>query len=252
MIAAVPVFNCGKKKDGSRRRRSKCNPTKEAQAIVNKRRAEEYFFYFIHENYTLRDNRLDLDFTDENMPKDIDDLKRTMRNFILRLRRRCERIGIELKMAWVPEQSGVGRFHIHGFIDGRIPPDVIREAWGLGYANTSLFQYDRKGLAGYVHYVFKDPLLSKHWCATKNHKKPKDRKSDYFLRQKDVEAVRRGDFRELEKRLKGWEVVQARYEWEEPTVFNWAAVEAEVRDNEVNGLPYLYIKLCKKNAKLSY
>ena len=251
MVTAVPALQEVDQR-GKRRRRGRCNPTKEAQAWGNKRRAEEYFFYLIHENFTLEDNRLDLDFTFENMPKDEADLKRIMRNFIVRLRRRYEKHGLELRLVWVPEISVGGRYHVHGFTNGGVSAEEIRKAWKLGRANCSPFQYDQQGLAGYIHYVFKDPLLSKHWNATKNLKKPTIRKSDYVLRRKDVEAVRRGDLRALEQRLPGWSVIEAREEWEEPSVFNWSVVESEVRDNEVNGLPYLYIRLCRKNARLSW
>ncbi len=250
-ITAVPVLQEVDKR-GYRRRRGRCNPTTEAQAWCNKRRAEEYFFYLIHQNYSLEDYRLDLDFAPHSLPESIEDLRRIMRNFIVRLRRRYEKYGKELRMVWIPESAGGGRYHVHGFINSGVSVEEIRKAWKLGRANLSPLQYDRQGLAGYIHYVFKDPLLSKHWCATKNLKKPTIRKSDYTLRIKDVEAVRRGDFQELEQRIPGWSVIEAREEWEEPGVFNWSIVESEVRDNDVNGLPYLYIRLCRKNARLSW
>ncbi len=253
MITAVPVYQMISGVAHKRRRRSRCKPTREAQAWGNKKRAEEYFFYLVHENFTLEDYRLDIDFKDECMPKNEQDLKKVMRNYIVRLRRLYQKYDLELKLIWIPERSGKGRIHIHGFINGGVPVEEIRKAWKeQGRVNMDRFQYDQHGLEGYVHYVFKDPLLAKHWCATKNLKKPVQRKSDYTLRQKDVSAVRRGDLRELEQRLTGWEVIVAREEWEEPSVLNWSVVESEVRDNEVNGYPYLYIKLCRKNARLSY
>ena len=252
MITAVPVLEeSGSGKIHKRRRRSRCKPTKEAQEWGNKRRSKEYFFYLIHENFTVEDNRLDLDFKPENMPKNEAELKRVMRNFIIRLRRKYEKYGIELKLVWIPEISEAGRYHIHGFITGGVPIEEIRKAWALGRANCTKFQYDQHGLAAYNQYVQKDPILSKRWCATKNLKKPKERTSDYSLRQKDVAAVRSEDFRELEQRLKGWKVVEAGEEWEEPSVFNWSAVEATVKDNAINGLPYLYIRLCRRDARLN-
>lgn len=251
-IKAYPVPEGSKGKACQRRRRPRCNPTTEAQAWVNKKRAEEYFFYLIHNNYGLSDYRLDLDFAWENMPKNVDELKRIMRNFKERLRRRYRRLGLELKLVWIPECTELGRFHVHGFINGGLHISQIQKIWKLGRANSSPFQYDREGLAGYIHYVFKKPLTAKHWCATKNLKKPTERVSNYFMSRRVVDLVRRGDYRELERILPGWEVVSAQEEWEEPSVFNWAVVSSEVNDNEVNGNPYLYIRLCRRNAALSW
>lgn len=253
VVTAVPVFS--DEVGGNpyeRRRRPRYKPTSEAQAWANKKRAEDYFFYLMHENFGLEDYRLSLTFKDECLPKNDLELKRVMRNFILRLRRRYEKYGIEMKLVWISERASTGRYHIHGFLSGGLPLDEISKAWKVGIADCDLLQYEKRGMAGYIHYVFKESILTKKWCATKNLKKPKERKADAVLRRKDVAAIRRGDLQVLEQRLKGWEVIEAREEWEEPSVFNWSAVEATVRDNAVNGMPYLYIRLCRKGAKLSY
>lgn len=253
VVTAVPVFYDEMGANPyERRRRPRCKPTSEAQAWANKKRAEDYFFCLMHENFTLDDYRLTLTFAEKHLPHNEAEMKRMMRNFILRLRRRYEKYGIELKLVWIAERAASGRYHIHGFLSGGVPLQEVQEAWNLGIANCVTFKYEQRGLAGYIHYVFKESTLSKKWCATKNLKKPKERKADSVLRQKDVAAVRRGDFKALEERLKGWEVIEAREEWDEPSVWNWTAVEATVRDNEINGLPYLYIKLCRKGARLSY
>lgn len=250
-IAAYPVHQ-PKSSGGKLRRRSRCNPTKEAQAWGNKRRAEEYFFYLIHNNYGLADQRLDLDFAWKNMPKGMDEFKRVMRNFVQRLRRLYRRWGLELKFVWIPEETLGGRYHVHAFVNGGVPIGLIEKCWGLGRANYSLFQYDREGLKGYIHYVFKKPLTARHWCATKNLKKPQERSSDYILQRRIVDAVRRGDYSALEKALPEWEVIAHREEWEEPTVMNWDVVASDVVDNEVDGQPYLYIRLCRRGAALSF
>lgn len=253
VVTAVPVF-CDEagRNPYERRRRPRYKPTSEAQAWANKKRAEDYFFCLMHANFGLEDYRLDLDFMDECLPQNEEELKRMMRNFIVRLRRRYQKYGVEMKLVWIAEFSPGGRRHIHGFLSGGVPVQEIQEAWNLGRANCLFFKYEKKGFSGYVHYVFKGSLLSKKWCATKNLKKPKERKADSVLRRKDVAAIRCGDLKALEERLKGWEVIEAREEWDEPSVFNWSAVEATVRDNVINGMPYLYIRLCRKGAKLSY
>lgn len=249
-VTAYPVFQ--ESVNGLRRRRPRCNPTKEAQAYANKKRAEEYFFYLVHQNFTIQDNRLDLDFAWDRMPGGMEALKRVMRNFIQRLRRLYRRHGLELKLIWIPEATELGRYHIHGFINGGVPPLLIQKIWRHGRVNTSPFQYDREGLAAYIHYVFKAPLGAKKWNATKNLLKPKERVRNYAMTHSMVDAARRGDYAALEKALPGWEVVDAREEWEEPSLTNWAVVSSEVRDNEVTALPYVYIKLCRSDAKLSW
>ncbi|MBQ8893414.1 MAG: hypothetical protein IJ043_03290 [Clostridia bacterium] len=250
-ITAYPVHQ-PKSNGGRLRRRSRCNSTKEAQAWGNKRRAEDYFFYLIHNNYGLEDQRLDLDITWPNMPKSVEEFKRIMRNFVQRLRRLYRRWGLELRLVWIPEITLEGRYHVHAFINGGVPIMLIQKCWRIGRANSSPFQYDREGLRGYIHYVFKKPLVAKHWCATKNLKKPQERCSDYILQRKIVEAVRRGDYTTLERALPGWEVVNHREEFEEPTLVNWDVITSDVIDNEVDGQPYIYIKLCRRDAALSF
>lgn len=238
MVTAVPVtWETGRWSRERRRgkRRKDCKPTSEAQAWCNRIHSEQKLFYTVHENFGLSDYRLGLDFADPFLPADMTELKRIMRCFLLRLKRLYKKHGQELKYIWIPEWSGKGRYHIHGFLSGGVPRDEIEGCWGKGHANCCRFQYSKEGLAGYVHYVCKDPLLGKRWCGSRNLKKPTERCSDYNLRKKDVDAARRCDFAELEKRYPGW-----------------TAVESEVRDNEVNGLPYLYIKLVRRSAAMSW
>ena len=158
-----------------------------------------------------------------------------VRLFWLRVKRIYKKHGVTLKYIWIPERSGKGRYHIHGFLSGGVPREEVERAWGKGRANCIRFQYDRQGLAGYVHYVCKDPILGKRWCGSRNLTPPERRQSDYTIRRADIDAARRCDRAALERRYEGW-----------------AVVESEVRDNEVNGLPYLYIRLCRKGAALSW
>ena len=259
MLTAVPVTWRQRVRGEKRRRRQDCKPTREAQQWVNKRNAEERLFLTAHANFGIDDYRLGLDFTDATLPGDLTELKRLMRNFWGRLRTLYKRHGVELKYIWVAERSESGRFHVHGFLPGGVPRGEIEAAWGMGHANCAGFQYDRQGLRGYCNYVLKNPLMGKAWCGSRNLKRPERRQSDYVLRQKDVAAAQAGDFFALEQRLKGWSVLN---DWQiegiqidEPdrqVTMEWAVTGAELRQNEVNGLPYLYIKLCKRSARLSY
>ena len=235
LATAVPVTWIPKARGEKRRRRKECKPTSEAQAWCNRIHAEQKLFYIAHQNFGLDDYRLGLDFAGEYLPRDIAALKKTMRLYLLRLKRVYKRHGRELKYIWVPERSGRGRYHVHGFLSGGVPREEIEKAWGKGRANCERLQYDRQGLAGYTHYICKDPLLGKRWCGSRNLKTPTRRQSDYKLRRKDVDAVRRCDREALERIYPGW-----------------AVVETEVRDNDVNGMPYLYIRLCRKGAAFSY
>lgn len=255
MITAVPVWYAPYK----RQRRPRCNPTKEAQAWVNKKNAEDRLFYLVHENFGLDDYRLGLDFIDDCLPGSLSDLKRIMRNFWKRLRRIYERHGVELRYIWVAEMSYSGRYHVHGFLPGGVPREKIERAWGNGHANCAGFQYDREGLRAYCNYVLKSPILSKSWCGSRNLRQPQKRRTDYALRQKDVAAAQQGDFALLEQRLKSWRIAN---EWQieeievvEPEAqvqMPWAVTDSAVRYNEVNGMPYLYIRLCRRDARLSY
>ena len=259
MLTAVPVTWQQRVKGEKRRRRKDCKPTREAQVWVNKRNAEERLFLTAHANFGIGDYRLGLDFTNKTLPKDLAELKKKMRNFWARLRTLYKRHGVELKYIWAVERSEVGRFHVHGFIPGGVPREEIEKVWGMGHANCAGFQYSREGLRDYCNYVLKNPLMGKSWCGSRNLKRPERRQSDYVLRQKDIAAAQSGDFFNLEQRLKSWAVLK---EWEiedlaveepDPQItMDWAVTGSEVRHNEVNGMPYLYIRLCRRSARLSF
>ncbi len=90
-------------------------------------------------------------------------------------------------------------------------------------------------------------------------RQPQNRCSDYILRRKDVLLAQLGDFSALEQQLRSWSVTKewevTEYQIDEPSLqidLDWAVSGSEVRYNEVNGLPYLYIRLYRRGAKLSY
>lgn len=258
-ITAVPILWAKRQKGEKRRRRQDCKPTTEAQAWLNKKNAKEHLFFLAHENFNTKDYAVGLGFEDRYLPKDLNDLKRLMRNFWNRLRRAYKKHGIELRYIWIPEMSGRGRYHVHCFLSGGVPREEIEQAWRLGNANCHRFQYSTEGLQGYCNYVVKSPILAKSWCGSRNLRRPRKRCSDYILQRKDVLLAQLGDFSALEQRLRSWSVTKdweaTEYQIDEPSLqidLDWAVSGSEVRYNEVNGLPYLYIRLYRRGAKLSY
>lgn len=124
---------------GKRRRRKDCKPTSEAQAWCNRIHAEQKLFYYAHANFGLTDYRLGLDFADQHLPESLEDLKRMVRLFWLRVKRIYKKHGVTLKYIWIPERSGKGRYHIHGFLSGGVPREEVERAWGKGRANCIRF-----------------------------------------------------------------------------------------------------------------
>lgn len=61
--------------------------------------------------------------------------------------------------------------------------------WKLGRRNqTRRLDYDENGLSGLAHYITKDPKGKKRWCASKNLKKPEEKRGDKDVSVQEIGA----------------------------------------------------------------
>ncbi len=176
------------KKEGKRAKKGK--PTSEAQKKVNARQAEKKLIRKINANFTPDDLYLTLSYKPEEKPKDREEMRKHMENFLRRIRRIYKKAEKVLKYIWVAEIGSRGAMHFHIILSG-IEVSKIRKAWTFGHVN---FQYmwddgNYKRLAEYfVKYSEKtmgteEELQGKRWNGSKNLITPPEKKT--VIRSKD-------------------------------------------------------------------
>lgn len=202
-VDIFPVFEY--QKGRSRKRK----PTSETQKRLNQRNAERKLIRLLNTNFTKRDIRFDLTYSDENNPLTAEDAQREMQNFLRRVKRYRKKNGLpELKYVAVTEiGKRNGRVHHHIVMNGGIDITVLADIWGKGYTSAKPLQFDEFGIVGIAKYLIKEPILKKRWCASRNLKQPKTTQRDGRMPQYKVKelAESAGDNkREIEKLYAGY------------------------------------------------
>lgn len=233
-VDAFPVFQ-SLSAAGTRVRRSKCRPTSEVQAALNRRRAERRLIRLVHANFSEKDLTVHLTYRDEYVPNDDDRAKKDVQNYIARLKRRYKKQGIEFKYVCVTEKGKKKhRYHHHLIISGGIDRDIVERIWAYGRANSRRLQFGDDGVAGLSVYILKDAeVWKKRWCASRNLHEPQEKVYDYKLTKRDAAAcvASFGAAKEVAAKLYP--------EWE---------LMSRPRDmiNEINGGYYITLRLRKK------
>lgn len=195
-------------KAGKRGKRKASSP---AQKKLNQRHREEKLVRLLHANFTPYD--LEIHLTYEIQPESPEEAARLVRNFIRRVQRARKRLELPpLKYIVVTERgSKNGRYHHHVTLSGGMDRDELESLWGLGYANSRRLQFTESGLAGLGHYIVKDPVGKKAWCASKNliDPEPKTRDGRISGRQADELARDTTNNAEFEKLYPGYFLSEA-------------------------------------------
>ena len=133
-------------------------------------------------NFQPGDWHLALTYSDENVGDEIK-VRKDRRNFFAKLKRRCEKIGLEMKYISTVEQ-GVrsSKWHIHVVLPQKIPITTIFECWQFGQVRILNVLYrdgNFRGLAKYLVDRTKggeiedtSPAYSKSFSCSRNCVKP--------------------------------------------------------------------------------
>lgn len=147
----VQVFPVFQKAQGRRKKRYK--PTNDMQARLNQRNAERSLTRLLNANFTENDISLTLTFKNEYLPNTYEKAERMSKNFLRRLKRLREKMGLpEIKYIIIP---GAGRFHFHIPMSGGIDDKALQKLWPYGYCNIIHFIFDENGIEGHARYVAK-------------------------------------------------------------------------------------------------
>lgn len=183
-------------------RRSKCKPSSEIQRHLNQRHAEKHLIRLVHLNFAQNDYAIGLDYTSDCLPRDEEQAKRDISNYLRRLKRLYKRYEVELKYVMSYEKTlKADRAHFHLIVNNAgIPWEVLLDVWKYGRTNIKALQFNDKGVVGMSLYVAKKNEFGKRWCASKNLVQPKrPQPRDYKLTPKIANAIKQEDHTEIRK-----------------------------------------------------
>lgn len=227
-VDIFPVF------EYQRGRSKKRKPTSETQKKLNQRNAERKLIRLLNTNFTSKDIRFDLTYSDEYYPETPQEAQRQMQNFLRRVKRYRKRHELpELKYVAVTEiGKNTKRFHHHIVMSGGIDINTLADIWGRGYTTAKPLRFDEYGIVGIAKYLIKEPILGKRWCASRNLEHPKESQRDGRVSQRKARNFHDSgtDNREELERL---------YD-------GYALVDVQPLFNEVNSGYYLTIRMQKK------
>ncbi|MEG1550634.1 MAG: hypothetical protein RR355_00005 [Oscillospiraceae bacterium] len=161
-------------------RAKKYRPTKAAQEHLNQVNREREIYMLLHENFTPNDYAFHTDYSDDFLPKNIEEAENNRKNFIRRLKRIYNNNQIELKAFYVTEEAG--RFHNHMVISGGVEPKLIKQAWGMGLCRCDKLEFSERGIIGLAKYYVKQKknntgeTTRRSFGCTRNLKRPKPAK----------------------------------------------------------------------------
>ena len=207
----------------------------QAQRTLKDKTARKNCERLINTNFTSQDIWATLSYTDRNLPQSMDEALKNMQRYIKRINYQRKKHGHDpakyvYVTEWSEDDGGKIRCHHHIVMDGALSMDEVESSWKLGRRNqTRRLDYDENGLSGLAHYITKDPKGKKRWCASKNLKKPEERKNHKTFGPKKVD-----------KMVSNYEDAVELIKAAAPGC--WFK-SLERRYNKFNGMTYIYAKL---------
>jgi hypothetical protein len=227
-IEIYPINPAWKKLEGKKRERLFI-PSRNAQRNLNDINTRKKISRLIHANFTREHIWVTLTYSEENMPKDLNEAQRHLKNYFRRLRTHIKKHSLpELKYIYVTERTeneATGKIHTHHHIITNITDRDTAEAfWKLGgRTHSRKLQPDDSGLEGLARYIAKPETKEKNRKGKKtygtslNLAKPKINKSDgrlpttnYKLSKRRVAEIAKNENignAVLEKNYTGYKVV---------------------------------------------
>ena len=205
-VDVYPVY------DKQRGRGPKRNPTSEVQKSLNERNSRKKLVRLLNTNFTRRDIRFDLTYSDEFLPETPKKALRIVQNFFRRIKRRRQKYGLsELRYVMVTEYGEEhGRIHHHVIMSGGMDITELAELWGMGYTTAKPLQFDDYGLVDLATYLTKSSALTKLWSCSRNLERPEVKSRDGKISAHRVQewALSGNDNRiQIEARYPGYRLV---------------------------------------------
>jgi hypothetical protein len=167
-IEIFPIWKRGEKK-----RIGAYQPSREAQAKLNHKNRQKHKARIINENFTGADVWATFSYSNANLPDTPEDATKEFKNFIRRLKRRRERLGLpKMRYIYVTEwrEKTDGeyteiRVHHHIVMSGGMCRDEIENMWRGGGRNKieRLIAEKESGLTGLAYYLTKAGTDESMW-----------------------------------------------------------------------------------------
>lgn len=225
-----------------RGKRTRIKNTSDVQKAINNRNRVRKLTRLLNTNFTEDDIKIELTYSDKNVPHSDEEAQKKIRNFLRRLKRfRKNNDFPELKYIIITEKGKkTGRYHHHAVLSGGMLSKDITRIWGQGVVRITQLVMTEEGLSGLAEYLTKNisngdiEENKKAWQASKNLIPPKERKNDSRIsRKKAREMYENQECRDIfEKLYPEYDLVASRPFY-----------------NEVNGQYYLCLNMIRKNQK---
>ena len=211
---------------------------REAQRNLNDRNSRKECERRINANFGPADYWVTLSCQPREEPQTMEEAQRLFQNYIKRINYRRKKKNLPpARYVYVTDWTKDGRrvrTHYHLVMDGDLPMEEVLELWGHGRKNKiEYLVLDERGLSGLAYYITKphasdteDVKHKKKWTASKNLKRPAERKNhrDFGRRKVERLACRPADI---------YATMESKYP-------RYWCEAAEARHNGVNG--YFYIR----------
>lgn len=201
-------------------RKKKMKPTGAAMERVNRINRARRFADLINLNFTKADYQLKLDYSafkcSTGRNPNPDEVVRCVRNFMRRLKRLCDKLGIELKYIYVSEVGTRGHIsHHHVIINAGASFEDIKALWHEGGIWMRKLYFNRRGCAELADYFCKAKYTYRSYTCSKNLRRPQESgpdksvyKSDYKVRQKQVNYILNGEVEQIRRMYPEWELAE--------------------------------------------
>lgn len=184
-----------------------------SQKRHNKKKQERYISRLVNLNFTENDLIIDLTFDEKNLPKNIEEAKKDIRNYIKRIKyflKKQNENPAKFKYIYTIseidfERTAKKRIHIH-MIMSNIDRDVAEKLWKSGRSNSKRIQYDEYGIAGRAIYMIRQGREERAWNSSTNLIKPEPIVSDKAVSRAEFDHITNAPDDRLffEKKYKGW------------------------------------------------
>lgn len=205
----INIYHISKKEQKKSRKRKKKESRKE-QKNLNDKNAKKNFRRLLNANFDNNDYVLHGTFNKEFRPKNEDELRKYVTNYLARVKRRRKKLGLpELKYVYVIEMGERGAIHVHivmsgGNVEGY--RNIVEDLWKGGRVNADRLQLDEFGLKDLASYLTKDPKGKKRWSSSRNliHPEPLINDYKYSYRKLWELATNQGERTMIEKLYPGY------------------------------------------------
>ena len=201
-------------------RKVKNKPTSASMERVNRLNRVNRLSDLINLNFTKKDIQLKLDYSAFKVTygrnPNPDEVVREMRNFMRRLKRLYEKLGLELKYIYISEVGARGHLsHHHVIINAGASYEDIKALWREGGLWMRKLYFNRLGAAELADYFCKAKYTYRSYTCSKNLRRPQETgreknifKSDYKIRQKHINAILNGDVEAIRRMYPEWELAE--------------------------------------------